>query len=58
MIVAHRLSAVEGADRIVVLEHGRIVEAGTHGELVRRGGAYKRMVESQALAREWEITLL
>jgi ATP-binding cassette subfamily B protein len=58
VIVAHRLSAVEGTDRIVVLEHGRIVEAGTHGELVRRGGAYKRMVESQALAREWEITLL
>ncbi|ANS70074.1 ABC transporter protein ATP-binding protein [Streptomyces lincolnensis] len=39
-VVAHRLSTVRGADRIVVMGDGRVQEAGTHEELVRRGGAY------------------
>ncbi|MCC6782576.1 MAG: ABC transporter ATP-binding protein [Planctomycetes bacterium] len=47
-VVAHRLSTIAGADLIVVLEHGRIVERGTHEELLRLGGRYKRMVELQA----------
>ncbi|MGW3140147.1 ABC transporter ATP-binding protein [Streptomyces sp. NPDC001139] len=42
-VVAHRLSTVRGADRIVVMGEGRILETGTHEELLRRGGAYTQL---------------
>lgn len=47
IIVAHRLSTVRHADNIVVLDHGRIVEQGTHSQLVEQRGAYYRLVKNQ-----------
>jgi subfamily B ATP-binding cassette protein MsbA len=43
LVIAHRLSTVEGADRIIVLEQGRIVESGNHQELLARGGLYSAL---------------
>ena len=48
ILISHRFSTVRHADRICVLEHGRVVELGTHDELLARGGRYRTMFELQA----------
>ena len=53
LIIAHRLSTVRRADRLVVVDRGRIVEEGTHGELLELGGLYARLYQRQF--REEEV---
>ena len=46
-VIAHRLSTIQRADRIVVVDGGRIVQQGTHGDLMDQGGLYRRLRELQ-----------
>jgi subfamily B ATP-binding cassette protein MsbA len=47
IVIAHRLSTVQHADEIVVMEKGKIMERGTHQQLIERNGLYKKLVEMQ-----------
>jgi len=58
IVIAHRLSTVRRADVIVVMEAGRIIEMGTHSELLARGGQYKKLYELQFADEEEEMTLV
>ncbi len=52
IIIAHRLATVKKADKILVMDAGRILESGTHKELLKRGGYYNKLYEAQFLAEE------
>ena len=54
LVIAHRLSTVRRADRIVVLDGGRIVETGTHAQLLTRNALYRRLHEMQFFAENVE----
>ena len=56
IMIAHRLSTVVGADKILVLDQGRLVEQGTHEELTAGGGLYAKMWADYNRAIEWKIT--
>ena len=49
IVIAHRLSTIQNADLIVVMQKGRIIEQGTHTELIQKNGMYKRLVEMQTI---------
>ena len=52
ILISHRVSTVRNADRIFVLEHGEIVEQGTHAELLGNGGYYADLYQKQLLEEE------
>jgi ATP-binding cassette subfamily B protein len=54
-VIAHRLSTIRGADAILVMEHGRIVEQGSHNELLAHDGPYSRLYNSQFVAPAVEV---
>ncbi len=53
--IAHRLATIENANQILVVDHGEIVESGTHKELVKKEGVYKKFVEIRERAEGWNI---
>ena len=55
LMIAHRLSTVINADRILVMENGKIVESGTHNELLTLGGVYKKLWSDYQKAANWRI---
>jgi ATP-binding cassette subfamily C protein CydCD len=54
IVIAHRLSTIRAADLILVLDAGRVIESGTHAELLARRGFYTRLVERQMTRVQWE----
>ena len=48
VVIAHRLSTIHNADKIIVVDHGRVAEQGTHAELMARGGIYAKLIELQS----------
>ena len=57
-VIAHRLSTIRDADLILVMNHGRIIEQGTHEQLLEQNGFYAHLYNSQFAAREQEIDAL
>lgn len=55
LMIAHRLKTVRHADHILVIDGGRIVQNGTHEQLMQQGGIYRRFVESRELAVGWKV---
>lgn len=55
LIIAHRLSTITDSDQIMVINNGRIVEKGTHTELIKNKGLYKEMWDSHTSAKQWKL---
>ena len=55
IMIAHRLKTVRNADQIVVIDKGSIVQQGTHNQLMKQEGIYKRFVDSREQAVSWKL---
>jgi len=55
IMIAHRLKTVEHADQIIVVDHGKIVQQGTHAELMEQDGIYKRFISERREAASWKV---
>ena len=55
LVIAHRMRTVTGADHIVVLENGCVIQQGTPEELMEQGGLYRHMVELQKETAQWKL---
>ena len=55
VVIAHRLSTVRNADKVIVLENGRIVESGSPSSLIEKNGTYARMLKAQDVASDWSF---
>jgi ABC-type multidrug transport system fused ATPase/permease subunit len=58
LLIAHRLSTVERTNRIIVINEGRVIEQGTHAELLERSGMYKQLVQRQLMHGECVVIML
>lgn len=58
LVVAHRLSTVEKADNIIVIEQGRVAEQGSHSQLMAGGGLYSKLVQKQLLGIDDRMEVL
>ena len=55
LIIAHRMRTVAGADHIVVLENGKVIQQGSPDQLMRQGGLYRHMTELQKESSDWKL---
>jgi ATP-binding cassette subfamily B protein IrtB len=55
VVIAHRLSTIRSADQILVIDDGRLVQKGTHHELMKEGGRYGELWQKRLTARSWKI---
>ena len=55
LMIAHRLKTVRGADQILVVDQGRVVQKGTHDELIRQAGIYRDFVSERTESSRWTL---